>query len=89
VWLPVAHWNRKFHAIGNAGWAGQISTSAMIQPLAQGYATASTDTGHDSPGVSFALGVFHAVGRKFDRFWDVAWFERPVRLNEPDRAREG
>jgi phosphinothricin acetyltransferase len=26
------------------------------------------------------VGVFHAVGRKFDRYWDVAWFERPVRL---------
>lgn len=28
-----------------------------------------------------AVGVFHAVGRKFDRFWDVAWFERPLRLD--------
>ena len=27
------------------------------------------------------VGVFHAVGRKFDRFWDVAWFERPLRRN--------
>ena len=26
------------------------------------------------------VGVFHSVGRKFDRFWDVAWFERPLRL---------
>jgi phosphinothricin acetyltransferase len=29
------------------------------------------------------VGVFHAVGRKFDRFWDVAWFERPLRLPQP------
>jgi phosphinothricin acetyltransferase len=28
-----------------------------------------------------SVGVFHAVGRKFDRFWDVAWFERPLRLD--------
>lgn len=27
------------------------------------------------------VGIFHAVGRKFDRFWDVAWFERPLRLD--------
>jgi phosphinothricin acetyltransferase len=27
------------------------------------------------------VGVFHAVGRKFDKFWDVAWFERPLRSN--------
>jgi phosphinothricin acetyltransferase len=25
------------------------------------------------------VGVFHGVGRKFDKFWDVAWFERPLR----------
>ena len=24
------------------------------------------------------VGIFHGVGRKFDRFWDVAWFERPL-----------
>ena len=24
------------------------------------------------------VGVFHAVGRKFDGYWDVAWLERPV-----------
>lgn len=26
------------------------------------------------------VGVFTRVGRKFDRYWDVAWFERPLRL---------
>jgi phosphinothricin acetyltransferase len=26
------------------------------------------------------VGVFHRVGRKFDKYWDVAWFERPLRL---------
>ena len=25
------------------------------------------------------VGIFHGVGRKFDRYWDVAWFERPLR----------
>jgi len=24
------------------------------------------------------VGVFHRVGRKFDRHWDVAWFERDL-----------
>ena len=32
---------------------------------------------HERAGFS-QVGVFHGVGRKFDRFWDVAWFERPV-----------
>jgi phosphinothricin acetyltransferase len=26
------------------------------------------------------VGVFPRVGRKFGRFWDVGWFERPLRL---------
>ena len=26
-----------------------------------------------------SVGIFHDVGRKFDRLWDVAWFERPLR----------
>jgi phosphinothricin acetyltransferase len=25
------------------------------------------------------VGVFTSVGRKFDRFWDVAWLQRPAR----------
>jgi phosphinothricin acetyltransferase len=29
------------------------------------------------------VGVFHAVGRKFENYWDVAWFERPLRLDRP------
>jgi feruloyl esterase len=56
VWLPGANWNGKFQAIGNGGWAGQIPRGAMLEPLEQGYATASTDTGHDSAGASFAVG---------------------------------
>ncbi|MCU1385558.1 MAG: putative phosphinothricin N-acetyltransferase [Acidobacteria bacterium] len=24
------------------------------------------------------VGVFSGVGRKFDKYWDVAWFERPI-----------
>jgi phosphinothricin acetyltransferase len=27
-----------------------------------------------------SVGVFKAVGRKFDKLWDVAWFQRPLRL---------
>ena len=43
-------------AVGNGGWAGTISYPAMAQALARGYATTSTDTGHSTPGGSFALG---------------------------------
>ena len=56
VWLPVSGWNGKFEAVGNGGWAGTISYPAMAQALGRGYATTSTDTGHSTPGGSFALG---------------------------------
>jgi phosphinothricin acetyltransferase len=35
------------------------------------------------------VGVFHAVGRKFDRLWDVAWFERPLRLEGSEASLQG
>jgi len=56
IWLPVANWNGKFQAVGNGGWAGVISYSAMADALRAGYATASTDTGHTGPGGAFAFG---------------------------------
>jgi feruloyl esterase len=50
VWLPPASgekkWNGKFNGVGNGGLAGFISYDGMMQALAIGYATASTDTGH-------------------------------------------
>src|SRR5258705_10598597 len=54
--LPASGWNGKFEAVGNGGWAGTISYPAMAQALARGYATTSTDSGHSTPGGSFALG---------------------------------
>jgi feruloyl esterase len=56
VWLPASNWNGKFQAVGNGGWAGSISYSAMGQALRRGYATASTDTGHSGGSARFALG---------------------------------
>lgn len=55
VWLP-AEWNGKFEAVGNGGWAGSISFPAMARALQEGYATASTDTGHKGGNASFAIG---------------------------------
>jgi len=59
VWLPTpATYNGRFQAVGGGGYAGSISYGAMGNALRNGYATASTDTGHSSsvmPGGSFAL----------------------------------
>jgi feruloyl esterase len=56
VWLPSQNWNGKFQAVGNGGWAGAISVPAMASALQEGYATASTDTGHKEGNAKFGVG---------------------------------
>ena len=57
IWLPAgAGWNGKFEAIGGGGWVGAISYGGMASALQEGYATASTDTGHEGRSGSFAMG---------------------------------
>ena len=61
VWLPQSGWNGKFLSIGNFGWGGAPMYAGMLTGLQDGYAVASTDTGHDSSapngdGGHFALG---------------------------------
>lgn len=59
VWMPApSNWNGKFMGVGNSGFSGEIEYLLMDAALSRGYATASTNTGHDG-GVgdaSFALG---------------------------------
>jgi feruloyl esterase len=56
VWLPVSGWNGKYEAVGNGGWAGTIPYPGMADALANGYATAGTDTGHVGNNAEFAVG---------------------------------
>src|SRR4051812_3934699 len=53
VWMPAANWNGKLQSVGNGAWAGTISYPAMATALAAGYATASTDTGHQGNNPNF------------------------------------
>jgi feruloyl esterase len=55
VWMPLEKWNGKFAGVGNGGWAGAISFGPLGDQLRRGYATASTNTGHQAvPGVNAA-----------------------------------
>ena len=66
VWLPMSDWNGKYLGVGNGGFAGYINYTArptdsapsMAAALASGYATSSTDTGHQGVGTDadWALG---------------------------------
>jgi feruloyl esterase len=46
VWLPATGWNGKIHAEGNGGFAGSINYTALADSVGSGYASSSTDTGH-------------------------------------------
>lgn len=47
VWLPApTGWNGRFLGIGGGGYAGTIAYTELADALLNGYAAASTDTGH-------------------------------------------
>jgi hypothetical protein len=58
VWLPMSGWNGKYFGVGNGGFAGSINYANgelaasnipdLRQALVAGYATSSTDTGHQA-----------------------------------------
>jgi feruloyl esterase len=56
VWMPMTGWTRRFVGVGNGGFAGTISYAAMAGMLRRSDATASTDTGHATPGGAFGMG---------------------------------
>ncbi len=79
LWMPL-EWNRKFVAVGNGGMAGSIVYNAMLDPLNRGYATSSTDTGHQSANDDGTWALGH-----LDRLLNYAY--RGVHLmTEADKA---
>jgi len=56
VWMPIKGWNGRFRAVGNGGFAGYIGYRGLASAVTQGYASASTDTGHSTTDADWALG---------------------------------
>jgi hypothetical protein len=63
VWLPI-NWNGRLQTAGGGGYDGSFVVPTLAFPgsraefadaVLAGYATAGTDTGHSTPGGSFAL----------------------------------
>ncbi len=66
VWLPAMnHWNERFYMVGGAGFGGSLNLNAMSDGLNKGFATATTDTGHDAS--VFPLGTFAYNDRQSER----------------------
>ncbi|MBZ5507502.1 MAG: tannase/feruloyl esterase family alpha/beta hydrolase [Acidobacteriia bacterium] len=68
VWLPLAGWNGKYRGHGNGGFAGQILYPSMAVAIAEGYATASTDTGHSGSPIEASWALGHP-----DKIVDFGW----------------
>jgi len=47
VWLPLDGWNGRFQGTGGGGWTAG-SSAFQAQPVADGYSSASTDSGHSN-----------------------------------------
>jgi feruloyl esterase len=58
VWMPTSNWNHRFMEVGNGVFSGAPWVRYLGAAVRNGYATASTDTGHhgDPSDASFALG---------------------------------
>lgn len=58
VWMPATNWNGRFRGIGNGGFAGAISFAQLANGVVQGYAVASSNSGHFGRGneATWALG---------------------------------
>jgi feruloyl esterase len=56
IWIgiPASNWNGRFLGIGGGGFSGG-SANGVNQPVSLGYASGSTDTGHEGGSGSFAL----------------------------------
>ncbi len=59
VWMPAQGWNGKFQGVGNGGFAGAIAYPSLLDAVRNGYATASTDTGHQDGGTSAQWALNH------------------------------
>lgn len=59
TWMPLAGWNSKFQGIGNGGFAGSITYAGLADAVRNGYAAASTDTGHQASGIDAGWALGH------------------------------
>ncbi|KAI1866439.1 hypothetical protein JX265_007740 [Neoarthrinium moseri] len=49
LWLPAgSQWNSRVLTVGNSGWAGAVNYPDVVWGLRKGFATVSTNTGHNS-----------------------------------------
>ncbi len=67
VWIPAdGAWNHRYLQVGNGGFAGAIPQAALAAAIAQGYAVAGTDDGHQSQINTDASWALHHREKQID-----------------------
>jgi tannase/feruloyl esterase len=67
VWLPLRNYNGDYEQVGNGGFAGVVNYGGLGEGIRRGYATASTDDGHQG----FQDATFANVSH--DKIVDFGW----------------
>ena len=63
LWMPAQeNWNGKYLQLGSGGWGGTIEPSELIEPIAEGYAVAETDDGHQNQDMISSVTPAWALG---------------------------
>ncbi|HET9839887.1 MAG TPA: TonB family protein [Candidatus Angelobacter sp.] len=68
VWMPLTGWNHNFRGVGNGGFAGSIDYPGLGTAISSGFASASTNTGHDGAPVDATWAKGHP-----DKIVDFGW----------------
>ena len=68
VWLPASGWNGKYFGIGNGGFGGSVQYDLLGASVKKGYASSSTDTGHEGTPRNADWALNH-----YDRIIDYAY----------------
>jgi feruloyl esterase len=74
VWLPEKDWNQRLMGVGNGGFAGSIWYNQLADSLRRGFATASSDAGHQAEGEDASWAFHHP-----EKITDFGW--RAVHLS--------
>jgi hypothetical protein len=59
VWMPTSGWNGQYRGVGNGVLAGYVAFDSLAGLVRQGYAAASTDTGHQASPFDAAWALGH------------------------------
>ena len=84
AWLPLQNWNGEFRPAASGFAGGAITYTTMAANLRQGWATASTNRGHDIPGpwklADMTSAAYHLMVPPSKRLID-AFYGKPPALS--------